>query len=91
MAMTRVYDLPKEQALPRYLDMIRKSWTWERLTDAERRACTEALQDTARAALRGTMQARWEILHAVYAAFLAGTGYNSENWRDPDGGEEAEA
>ena len=91
MEMTRLYDLPKEQALPRFLDMVRKSWTWARLTDTERRACTEALTDTERAALRGTMQARWEILHAVYFAFLAGTGYSPDNWREPDAGEEAEA
>ena len=64
-----------------FCNMIEKSWTFEKLTEAERGRCWDALHDTARAALKGTYKQRFEILHSVYNAFLLGLGYSGWEWR----------
>ena len=82
----RVNKLPhdKENALVSFLAMICKSWTFERMTQEEKENCINALLWPAEQGIvRGTYDARFYILHAVYAAFLAGLGYTGGgSWRE---------
>lgn len=73
----------KENVLMDFKKMITQSWTYNRLTTEERDRlfkCFESIQT--REALKGTYKQRWEILQAIYSAFLLGVGYDSFNWRD---------
>lgn len=74
----------KENALKDYLEMIKKSWTWARLTEKERKTFEEWLHK-ARYELKGSYKQRWEILGNYYTMFLLGTGYdNPLNWRETE-------
>lgn len=69
----------KEAALPQYLDMIRKSWTWAKLSTKEREQFTKVAVD---AVLKGDYLARWQILNNMYSAFLSALDYEPINWRE---------
>ena len=71
----------KETALNEYMEMIKKSWTYARLTDEERERMFEALRRTK---LFGKFDQRCEQLHSVYYAFLLGVGYKPIDWREPE-------
>lgn len=71
----------KETARAEFLEMIAESWTWERLTDAERARCRSELTECK---LFGAWRQRWEMLQSVYSAFLAGCGYEPQGWRETD-------
>ena len=65
-----------------YLEMVKKSWTYERMTKAEKEKLQdlfngERIKDT----IKGTYNQRWETLNAIYYAFLIGIGYNNADWR----------
>ena len=80
--MKKAYDKkPKENAIDEFVDMVRKSWTFGRLTTSERDALFEAFEFAGRH-LRGDFDARWATLQAVYNAFLLGVGYTAFNWRE---------
>lgn len=80
--MKKAYEMKKkEDALDEFVDMVRKSWTFGRLTTAERDKLWEAFEFAARH-LRGNFDARWATLQTVYNAFLLGVGYTDFNWRD---------
>ena len=73
----------KENALLRFCSMICRSWTFERMTQAEKERCISAfLKVEDFNALRGDYAARWCILQAVYDAFLSGLGYTGGKWRE---------
>ena len=71
----------KENAWKDYIDMIVKSWTYDRMTATERENCMEALR---RAHLKGGYYQRWEYLQDIYTAFLYGLGYTGCGWRETD-------
>jgi hypothetical protein len=71
----------KENAYFDFVEMIKKSWTYGRLTDQERERLFEALS---RAHIFGTWVQRWEILNDVYFAFLTALGYKPIGWREPE-------
>ena len=77
----------KENALYLFDDMIKKSWTYERLTKEEKESWYYTLNDVRTLdVLKGTFNQRWSILQAIYGAFLNALGYDKEpmNWRDDD-------
>lgn len=83
-----IKEIKKEEktneGLKKYIEMIQKSWTFQNMTETEKKHCIEALtHNTTKAALKGTDRARWEILQAIYFSFLAALGYteNPGNWR----------
>lgn len=73
----------KESALKDYLEMIKKSWTWDKLTEKERKNFEECLYK-ARYELKGSYKKRWDILGNYYTMFLLGTGYDGLNWRETE-------
>lgn len=76
-------ELKKENALQDFISMIKKSWTYAKLTNDEKENLNIAFSDLRVAnALRGNYKQRWDILHSIYASFLYGVGYRNEvNWR----------
>lgn len=73
----------KENALKDFLEMIKKSWTWARLTEKERKTFEEWLHK-ARYELKGSYKQRWDILQNYYMMFLLGTGYEDHKWRETE-------
>ena len=73
----------KETAQADYIAMIKKSWTWARLTNRERDAFLRATEDSPRAII-GTYRQRWDTLQAMYTAFLYGLNYSPIGWRESE-------
>ena len=78
------YNRPKEAALDDFRGFIMRSWTYERLTDAEREKLAEFLNGPRAYCVSGSYKNRWSILLAIYGAFLDGCGYSGPNWRDDE-------
>lgn len=74
----------KENAQRDFIEMIKKSWTFERMTETEKADCMRVLTAYNSNAIKGTHKQRFEILNAVYLGFLAGLGYlqNPTTWRE---------
>lgn len=73
----------KENALVHYVEMTCQSWTFDRMTQAEKERCINALLWTyEQGMLKGSFRQRWDILNAVYNAYLTGLGYTGAGWRD---------
>jgi len=82
------YQKHKENALPEYMEMINKSWTWARLTESERENFTDLADsltngDKSIVVVKGSYYTRWRILNAIYRAFLAGCVKTGVNCREP--------
>jgi hypothetical protein len=74
----------KELAKQEYLEMIKQSWTWAKLTDKEKNKFAEILEHPCSAVvIKGTYDDRWEACEALYHTFLEGLGYDPLNWREP--------
>ena len=75
----------KENVIQDYLEMIKKSWTWAKLTDEEKE-CFEkflAYHPMVEEAVKGNYLQRWHSLEPIYHAFLMGCGYHNQlNWRE---------
>ena len=76
----------KENALNDFYEMIKNSWTYERMTELEKRRLSAALFLDMRTekALKGSYSQRWEILQAIYATFLNAIGYTDFGWREEE-------
>lgn len=73
----------KEQAKQDWLEMIKQSWTWARLTDDERKAFSGLLEHPCSSVvIRGNYDQRWEACEALYHTFLEGLGYKPLDWRE---------
>lgn len=70
----------KERALTDFIEMITKSWTYDRMTEKERTNCIKALRETT---LKGTWEHRREVLDSAYNAFLLALDY-TPRWREPE-------
>ena len=68
----------KEQAFDRFLEVIRKSWTYLKMTEAEQEAVYHCL---ARAQVFGTYEQRYQTYCEIYNAFLTALGYDGAGWR----------
>lgn len=75
----------KENVLQDFINMIEKSWTYDRLTEKEKenlQAVFESVQITN--ALKGTYKQRWEILQVAYTSFLYALNYTATGWREQE-------
>ena len=73
----------KENALSRFWQMIRISWTFERLTEQEQERLHKVIFSTqTENAVKGTFEQRWAILHAIYTSFLMALDYQPIGWRE---------
>lgn len=74
---------PNENAVNDFLGMIRKSWSYGRMTDKERESIEEVFTNSIfEKAIAGTYKQRFSICHAVYYSYLEGIGYTGAGWRD---------
>ena len=73
----------KENALLHHLSIDCHSWTFERMTEAEKERCINSLVWAwEQGIVKGTKETRWQILNALYSVFLDGLGYNGSSWRE---------
>ena len=71
--------------LAEFRTMISQSWTFNRLTEAEKRRIMEVLSENhtqTREALKGTKKHCWEILQAIYSSYLLALDYKPIGWRE---------
>ena len=81
MKMSKV-EINKEQALENFVEMIKNSWTYARLTDSETKRLLEMFGDLrTKQALKGTYYHRWEVLQAIYSSYLLALDYKPMGWR----------
>ena len=67
------------QTVNEFYDSLKKSWTWKRLTEEEKKKFNNM---NVLNRLKGTNNQRIDSLNLIYHAFLLGLGYDSPNWRD---------
>ena len=73
----------KELTVYDFREMIKNSWTYEKLTDIEKENWEMLLIDTRTlSCLKGNYNTRWNILQAIYHAYLIGLGYTDFKWRE---------
>lgn len=74
----------KKQAEQDFIRMIEKSWTYGRMTEAERKRWWGDAFWLAARTIGGNYTARYTAYNAVYSAFLDGLGYDGPRWRGED-------
>lgn len=68
-----------------FMDMIKKSWTYNKMTSEEKKRLHDVFNDIRLSkALKYNHNHKWDILQAVYASYLQGIGYTDFNWRCDD-------
>ena len=73
----------KENVQYDYVNMIKKSWTYGKLTEKERNKLIEMIYSKrTENCLKGTYKQRWEILQIIYESFLMGLNYEPIGWRE---------
>lgn len=73
----------KELVLSDFINMIKNSWTYAKMTYEERIKLLDMLDSNrTKDALKGTYNNRWSVLQAIYGAYLIGIGYDNFNWRE---------
>lgn len=78
----------KNLAKQEYLEMIKQSWTWAKLTEKEREKFSELLEHPCSAVvIRGNYEQRWEACEAIYHTYLEGLGYDPLHWREEINGQ----
>lgn len=72
----------KENAMNDFLEMIKKSWTYQKLSEKEVIKLNDAFQWCIdQKMIFGSYKQRMNILQCIYNSFLNGLGYNGWNWR----------
>lgn len=75
----------KENALLHHLAMTCRSWTFARMTQKEKENCVNSfLWANEQNLIKGSFDARWATMQAIYDAFLSALDYNDDpmKWRD---------
>lgn len=73
----------KELAKQEYLEMIKKSWTWAKLTEKEKDRFLSLLDNPCSTTIiKGDYDQRWDACEALYHFYLLGLDYDPLNWRE---------
>lgn len=76
-------DKNKENAVNDFMQMIKESWTWARLTEKEKKCFEDSVTwSINQNVIIGTHEQRCHTLNALYHTFLQGVGYNDWKWRE---------
>ncbi len=64
-----------------FQNVIKNSWTWERLTEEEKQRFTnlDIFNE-----IKGNRDTRERWLFTIYVGFLAGCGYDDFGWRETE-------
>ena len=65
-----------------YSYVLKKSWTWDRLTEDERHRFNSLSLDNIKSTR--TAYETKEMVNLIYTAFLEGCGYKPTGWRETD-------
>lgn len=75
--------MKKEIARDCFVEMIMKSWTFDKMTENERQRIIDLIYSKiTEDCLKGTYKQRWAILQAIYNSFLMGLDYKPIGWRE---------
>lgn len=73
----------KENVKENFMEMIKESWTYAKLTETEKKHIQETIYSAiTESALKGTYKQRYEILQAIYSSFLSALDYQPIGWRE---------
>lgn len=65
-----------------FIDMIEKSWTYNKMTSDEKKRLNDVFNDIRISKiLKYNNKHKWDVLQAIYSSFLQGIGYDNFNWR----------
>ena len=71
--------MKKENACMDYYDVVKNSWTWERLTEEERKNFMLRLSEfDCSGYIKGSYDYRWEQCKMLYSMFLTALGYRAD-------------
>lgn len=73
---------PKEAAYDDFIEAIKESWTWQRMTDDECKIFIDEIMNHPALKPVGTWLQRWNFYQSVYSAYLLGLGYRGFHWRE---------
>ena len=74
----------KDNAFLLFIEMISKSWTFEKLTEKEQRHLLDTFeQENYMNNIKGNFETRWYIMQAMYHCFLSALDYTDDptEWR----------
>lgn len=75
----------KNEAINEFIEMIKKSWTYERLTTEEKQRFLNTIEwGKQQGIIKGSWLERWHILQLTYDSFLNALDYKPTGWREPD-------
>lgn len=75
--------MEKDNTLDLYIDMIKNSWTYDRMTNKEKSNIIDIFYSAQTLnTLKYTKNHKWEILQAIYNSYLIGIGYTDYKWRE---------
>ena len=75
----------KNEAINLYIDMIQKSWTYQRLTEEEKTRLMDTINwGEQQGIIKGTFKQRWDILQLMYHSYLNALDYKPIGWREDD-------
>jgi hypothetical protein len=73
----------KENATLDFIERIKESWTWARLTEQEKKRFEDSvIWSINQNVIVGTYKQRYHTLNALYHIFLQGVGYTDWKWRE---------
>lgn len=73
----------KEEAVFDFVNMISKSWTWDKMSTREQERFGEILEHPCSSVvIKGNYKQRWEACEALYHTYLEGLGYDPLHWRE---------
>ena len=74
----------KDTAIIEYMEAIKDSWTFERLTSDEISQLYKSIKwAEEQKIIKGNYRQRWETLQAIYRTFLNALNYSPIGWREP--------
>lgn len=85
----QIEQLPKtkDNAFLKFIEMITKSWTYEKLTEKEQRHLLHTFEcENYHNHIKGNFETRWEIMNTMYNCFLSALDYTDDpvKWREND-------
>ena len=73
----------KEEAIKLYIDMIKKSWTYDKLTDDEKARLNYVFKwSEEQGLIKGSFKDRWDTLQVLYTSYITALGYSPLGWRE---------
>lgn len=68
----------------KFINMIKESWTYNKMTKEEQERCINLFYSDIRVkdSIKYIDAHKWDVMQAIYSAYLQGLGYNGFEWRE---------